>query len=54
MSTIHLLLVDDERSFVEIMARRLTARGFSVEQTFSGQDASDRLETGGPHGRSPI
>jgi len=44
MTSIHLLLVDDEQSFVEIMSQRLRKRGFIVTYAFSGQDALNRLE----------
>jgi len=45
MTPIHLLLVDDEHSFVEIMSQRLRKRGFIVTVAFSGQDALNRLES---------
>jgi DNA-binding NtrC family response regulator len=41
---IKLLLVDDEQTFVEAIARRLRHRGFTVEAAFSGQQALDYLE----------
>ena len=41
---IHLLLVDDEFSFVEVMSQRLRKRGFMVTAAVSGQDALSRLE----------
>jgi DNA-binding NtrC family response regulator len=41
---IKLLLVDDERTFVEAMARRLRYRGFDVASVFSGPQALDYLE----------
>ena len=41
---IHLLLVDDEHSFVEVMSQRLGKRGFVVTVAVSGQDALNRLE----------
>lgn len=44
MAKIHLLLVDDERQFVEIMTQRLARRDFDVTAAFSGQEALDRLE----------
>jgi len=43
-SSIHLLLVDDEHSFVEVMSQRLRKRGFMVTPAVSGQDALNRLE----------
>ena len=44
MAKIRLLLVDDERQFVEIMTQRLARRDFEVTAAFSGQEALDRLE----------
>jgi DNA-binding NtrC family response regulator len=41
---IHLLLVDDEFSFVEVMSQRLLKRGFMVTAAVSGQDALNRLQ----------
>lgn len=39
------LLVDDEKDFVETLAKRLKTRDFSVECTFSGDEAVKWLET---------
>ncbi len=39
------LLVDDEVSFVETMAKRLDRRGFTVLRAFSGADGLERLGT---------
>jgi DNA-binding NtrC family response regulator len=39
MSTIRLLLVDDEARFVETLGKRLSARGYLVEIAHSGPDA---------------
>lgn len=36
---IRLLIVDDERRFVETLSKRLTARGLYVEGAFSGAEA---------------
>ncbi|MGD2150666.1 MAG: response regulator [Desulfobacterales bacterium] len=44
MVPFHLLLVDDEQSFVEIMSQRLRRRGFIVSYACSGQEALHRLE----------
>ncbi len=44
MPTIHFLLVDDEKSFVETLALRLQERGFEVECAFSGEEAMERLK----------
>ena len=37
------LLVDDEKDFVEVLAERLQNRGFDVRQAFNGEDAIDLL-----------
>jgi DNA-binding NtrC family response regulator len=39
----HLLLVDDERAFREVMAERLGDHGYRVEQAGSGEEALERL-----------
>jgi DNA-binding NtrC family response regulator len=39
----HLLLVDDETAFREVIAERLGEHGFHVEQTGTGEDALERL-----------
>jgi DNA-binding NtrC family response regulator len=44
MASIHFLLVDDERLFIETLAERLAQRGFSVDCTFSGAEALALLE----------
>jgi DNA-binding response OmpR family regulator len=44
MSTVNLLLVDDEVSFVETMSKRLTKRNLKVATAFSGADALALLE----------
>ncbi len=36
---IKVLLVDDEKEFVEVLAERLEVRGFDVETALSGEDA---------------
>ena len=45
MTPIHLLLVDDELAFVEVLARRLVNRGYRVDFVLSGEDALRFLET---------
>src|SRR5215467_5641851 len=40
---LHLLLVDDEVSFREVIAERLTEHGFKVKQAGTGEDALERL-----------
>ena len=44
MTPFHFLLVDDEKSFIEILAQRLRKRGFIVDCAFSGTAALDQLE----------
>nr|MBF0222454.1 response regulator [Desulfobulbaceae bacterium] len=38
-----ILLVDDEKDFVEVLSQRLEVKGFHVEAVYSGQDALDLL-----------
>lgn len=45
MAGANLLLVDDEVSFVEILAKRLTLRRFNISTAHSGAEALERLET---------
>jgi two-component system response regulator PilR (NtrC family) len=40
---LHLLLVDDEAAFREVIAERLTDHGFKVQQAGTGEDALERL-----------
>jgi DNA-binding NtrC family response regulator len=40
---LHLLLVDDEAAFREVIAERLSAQGFQVEQAGTGEEALTRL-----------
>ena len=47
MRPISFLLVDDERAFIEAIARRLRQRGHAVECVYSGQAALDRLDGDG-------
>lgn len=44
MPSLNFLLVDDEKLFVEIMAKRLRQRGFKVDCVFSGMEAMGQLE----------
>ncbi len=44
MGGAHFLLVDDEKVFVEALAQRLEARGFTVDCSFSGAEALSQLE----------
>ena len=41
------LLVDDEASFVETLAKRIAKRRLKVSKALSGQEALDTLEKGG-------
>ena len=45
MDSFSLLLVDDEMEFIEALALRLHARGYTAECAFSGPDALKRLES---------
>lgn len=45
MSVATVLLVDDEKAFVEAMTRRLTKRDVTVRNAFSGQECLDALTT---------
>ena len=45
MAGANLLLVDDEVSFVKILAERLTLREFNISTAYSGAEALDRLQT---------
>jgi DNA-binding NtrC family response regulator len=38
------LLVDDEKGFIDTLAKRLRQRGFSADCAYSGQAALDRLD----------
>lgn len=44
---VNLLLVDDEEDFLEMLAARLVARGFSVSVARSGQEALVQVQAGG-------
>lgn len=44
MITINFLLVDDEKAFIETIAKRLRNRGATVTCAFSGMEALNRLE----------
>ncbi len=41
--SVNVLLADDEKGFVEALARRLTKRGYTVQQVNSGRAAVDIL-----------
>lgn len=45
MSSIHFLLVDDEKILVETISERLRLKGFAVDMSLSGKDALSRLAT---------
>ena len=40
---IRILLVDDEKDFVETLAERLRTRGFHVTEAFNGEEALEKL-----------
>ena len=44
MAIANLLLIDDEKPFVEAIVRRLTKRDVNVIVAFSGQEALEKLE----------
>ena len=44
MPIANLLLVDDERQFVEILSQRLARRDFAVTCAYGGQEALERLD----------
>ncbi len=44
MKGIHFLLVDDEKDFIETLARRLRQRDFEVDCAFDGMEALERLD----------
>ena len=43
MTKANILLVDDETSFVETMAKRLTKRGLNVATAYSGEEALEYI-----------
>ena len=48
MDAFSFLFVDDEKAFIETLAKRLRTRGYQVDCAFSGAEALNRLETGEP------
>ncbi|MGO9567443.1 MAG: response regulator [Desulfomonilaceae bacterium] len=42
--TVKVLLIDDEPQFVEVLAERLEARGFSVQTALSGDQGLTKLQ----------
>ena len=44
MAIAHLMLIDDEVSFVEAMTRRLTKRDFHIVAAYSGKEGLEKLE----------
>lgn len=44
METARLLLVDDEKSFIETISKRLDKKGYTLESAFSGDDALKKLK----------
>jgi DNA-binding NtrC family response regulator len=45
MAQIHLLLVDDEKDFIETVTQRLNNKGFKATVVFNSQDAFNKIET---------
>jgi len=43
MKQYHLLLVDDEKRFVDMLAKRLALRGCNCDVCYTGQEALDRI-----------
>lgn len=46
--SIRVLLVDDERAFVDTLARRLTIRNLQVNVAYDGEQALSRLQKNAP------
>ncbi|GAB6909169.1 Response regulator receiver protein [Desulfosarcina cetonica] len=44
MTTVKVLFIDDEKAFVDTMAKRLMKRGIDVVPAFNGKDALDRIK----------
>jgi DNA-binding response OmpR family regulator len=44
MKQYHLLIVDDEKRFADMLAKRLTLRGCNCEVCYSGKEALDLIE----------
>lgn len=44
MRHFHFLLVDDEKDFIDTLAKRLRQRGFTADCAYSGKAALDRLD----------
>lgn len=42
--TVKVLLIDDEPQFVEVLAERLEARGFTVQTALTGDEGLDKLQ----------
>ena len=49
MTIAKVLLVDDERPFVETMVKRLKKRDLKLVTAFNGNEALNRLEEDGRH-----
>ena len=45
MSIANVLLVDDEKPFVETMTKRLTKRDIAIHTAFSGREGLDQLDS---------
>ena len=50
MTNVKVLLVDDERPFVETMVKRLKKRDLKLVTAFNGNEALNRLEEDGDIG----
>ncbi len=47
VQTIHILVVDDEPDLVDLIAYNLNQEGFKVSSAFDGEDALEKIKTGG-------
>ena len=45
---VHVLVVDDERDFADLLSERLRTRGMDVDTAYSGQEALDKARTLAP------
>jgi len=43
-----LLIIDDEKDFVETLAERLTAKGYEIIKAFDGKEGLDKIHTEKP------
>lgn len=48
MPTKKLLIIDDEKDFVETLAERLMAKGYNIIKAFNGKEGLDKVHTEKP------